>query len=143
MTDIEPLDSVDINIKLFFNRFVKAAESKNEQELNELISDHYSSTTLMNRNKKDLVSFIIRGVPNIPLLKLKLDAEFYEFNFFKEKQECTLIIKPKYALKFLGIINLAEGIFGRSEKVYVSLRRHPETGLYCVDRMDDVTQVDR
>lgn len=136
MDNKEILDNVDVNIKLFFIRFVKAVESKNEQELNELICDNYSSTTLMNRNKKDLISFIINFLPNIPLLKIEIEVDFCEINPKKE-EGFDIIIKPKYAFKFLWI-NLAKGVFGRSEIVSVLLEKHPNRGLYCIARMDEV-----
>lgn len=140
MSNQQTPDGLDLNIKLFFERFVNAVESKNEQELNILISDEYKSPNLMNKNKRELISFILKNLPEIPLLKFKLKVTFYQVDYNKERDAHYVTIKPNYTYKFLWL-NLITGIFGRAETVCVTLEKHPDTDYYWIVGMEDAENI--
>jgi len=129
------------NLQLFFQCFVKAVESKNRGELEMLISDDYQTSTLINRDKETLISFITEKSPGIPLLTplltFNVDATFYRVDYNEERDTYTVIMKPEYKYTFFGI-TLMQGLFGEAKLVSVILRSHPSTTLYQITRMDEV-----
>ncbi len=137
MSNNQTPDELPLNLKLFFESFVKAVESKDRETLNTLISDKYRSDTLMNKNKKDLISFIITNLPEIPFLKFKLNVDFLKVDFDEERDTYNVTIKPNYTYKFLWL-NLVTGIFGRAEIVSVFLEKRTRTQLYWIVSVDEV-----
>ena len=133
-------EGFDFNLRKFFKDFADAVKSKDDGKLNPLISDNYSSYSLMNKTKKELVSYITSAVPTTYFfLEFSFDIDFYvEPKRVEEGYE--VIIKPQYRYSLFGVLNLAEGIFGKSDKVFVKLERNPDTELYRIVNMEDLSQ---
>ena len=132
----------DADLKRIFDKFSRAVESKDLKALNRLISDQYFSESLMNKNKEQLISFIMRTVPySFPLFQFKLDIEFERRPERKDDDTYEMVIKPNYEYRFLGFFTVAQGIFGRADTVFIRVKKNPRTELYQISSMEDLADI--
>ncbi|NEQ80700.1 MAG: hypothetical protein F6K26_10730 [Moorea sp. SIO2I5] len=129
-----------INLKLFLLSFKEAINTNDEEALNDLISDDYRSITAMNKNKTDLVKYLLTCFPRSLILKFNADVKLIQINVNKDGQKVTdyeLILKPsyKYTLKYTPI-TIFKGSFGRSKTLFVRVVRN-ETGLFQLKNIED------